>query len=143
MIITSIVISVIQKQCLNLGEVSLYFEGSQVSPASLDFRLASIGNYCDGTGIADAGSNACHASFCNDANPSTICHGSCSAADSLTIELSQPTKVDQILITNRLDGGHRSRLNGANVVAYLNGTTVWRTTVPRTSAYLYQFQTGE
>ena len=139
--ITTIAITA-SNQCLNLGDVQLYYQGIQISTSILTFNLSFTGNWCSSAGIAlGTQSLPCYASFCNDGNLSTICHGGCSAADRLRIQLSQPTLVDQVVIYNRLDSG-QSRLNGASVVAADDAGTVWSTTIPSTSANSYSFKIG-
>ena len=88
MAITSIVITTVN-QCLDLAEVWLYSQGTQVQPSSLSFSLSSIGNYCGPTGIPDEGSHPCSAGYCNDGDVNTICHGGCTSADALTIQASE------------------------------------------------------
>jgi len=140
-IITSVVITAINDGNLNLGDVQLYAKGSQVSPSELTFTLSSTLDYCDSTGIIDAGDLPCYADFCNDGDINTVCHGISFFGDSLTIQLSQPTEVDTIVIYNRQDCCQHW-LDGAGVVASLNGVTLWSTTVPSTSALSYSFLIG-
>ena len=126
-------------QSLNLAEVWLYWRGTQISPSSLFFSLSSQGYYCSSNGIQNRGTQACRASFCNDGNVSTICHGSGGYNSSiLTIRTGQPTLVDQFVIINRQDCC-QSRINGASVVAFYYGVPVWQFMVPTTSSYVFQF----
>ena len=87
--VTSIVITY-ANQCLDLAEVWLYSQGTQVQSSSLSFSLSSIGYFCGSTGIPSGGSLACLPSYCNDGDLNTICHGGCTAADTLTIQASGP-----------------------------------------------------
>ena len=141
-IITSVVITA-SNGYLNLGDVQLYTRGSQVSPSELTFTLSSTKDSCDSTGIGEGGL-PCYAECagcCNDGDINTVCHGGSWDGDSLTIQLSQPTEVDTIVIYNRQDCC-QERLDGASVVAALNDVAIWSATVPSTSSLFYSFRIG-
>ena len=135
--ISSVTISV-NSQCLNLAEVWLYSQGSQVSPSSLNFSMSSTGAWCTSHGLT-GGSSPCSASFCNDGLFSTICHSGCTGVNNLVVRLSEPTQVDEIVIQNRQDA-LQQRLGGATVAGYLYNAVLWSTAIPPTSALSYTIE---
>lgn len=135
--ITSVVILAVSNNILNLAEVTLISQGTEISRSSLEFTLSSTWPDCSW----HQQSGPCTASHCNDGLVSTIC-ASLDGGAKLSIQLSVPTPVDQIVIYNR-DDCCQDRVNGATVATYLNGAVQWSATIPYTSALSYVFNTGK
>ena len=127
--IDTVVITVTNNH-LNLAEVQLFNQGSQISAVSLTFTLSST--YSDSDWYLPA-------SNCDDGDLATFCHsGPNYGPSTLTITSSLPIEVNEIVIWNR-KSCCQDRINGATIAAFLNGSEVWSTVVPSTSAMMFSF----